>query len=102
MSNPPTAPRRLAIAISAAVASTTLAVGVTAGSLLGWFGPTAPSPTSSVPLEPAAAQPVILVPITPAPPAASSPPATLAMHDDDERDHDERHEHDDRGEDDDE
>ncbi|HET9992565.1 MAG TPA: hypothetical protein VFQ65_28725 [Kofleriaceae bacterium] len=105
MSNPPTTPRRLAIALTAAVASTTLAVGVTAASLMGWFGRTAPSPAASASSEPAVSQPVILVPITPLQPERPAANLQLAMDerssydgDDDERDHDKRREHDDRHE----
>jgi hypothetical protein len=98
--------RRLAIAITAAVASVTLAIGVTAASLLGWFAPAQSA------LAPATA-PVVYVPITPAAPRApASPPTaiptspsddvTLAMgasdqptyaDDDDEHEHRRRREH---------
>jgi hypothetical protein len=65
--------RRLAIAIATAAASATVAAGITAASLLGWFG-SAPSQPAAKPASeaPAAASPVILVPVTLPP----SPPAT--------------------------
>ena len=46
MSTTPSPDRRFIIALTAAVASATLAVGVTAGALLGWVGP--PRRTSPV------------------------------------------------------
>ncbi len=114
MSQLPAPPRRLALAISAAVASTTLAVGVSTASLLGWFAPA--SPRAFISAEPAASPPVILVPITPSAPAPAATPLQTDLPDadlqlavdehprrhDDEPDHDEGHEHDDRHEDDDE
>ena len=51
---PPT--RRLAVALTAAVASTTIAVGVTAASLLGWWRPTAPA-SEVMPAAPATPAP---------------------------------------------
>jgi len=85
MSPPVPSSRRLAIAVGTAATSVTLAVGVTAAALLGWFRPsttpaaeppaqTAPSP------DPPAASPVILVPITPAtPPAPLAAPAEVQL-----------------------
>src|ERR1041384_8414338 len=69
---PPT--RRLAVALTAAVASTTIAVGVTAASLLGWWRPTAPA-SEVMPAAPAtpAPSPVIFVPVTPATPGGPAP-----------------------------
>jgi len=98
MSSPPTPTRRITVAITAAVASTTLAIGVTGASLLGWFRP-ATSATGSPPAastEPTITpSPVILVPITPTLPPAEpqqlerpDPALQLAM---DERDHEPEH-----------
>lgn len=101
-------PRRLTIAISAAAVSMTLAVGVTAGSLLGWFRPasevTAPPPPEVQPPAPAAptpTSPVILVPVAPEQPVAPAPAplpsieelaadSQVAFHEDDDH---ERREH---------
>jgi len=43
--------KRLSISITAAVASATLAIGVTAASLLGWFGPAPTAPAQPSPTE---------------------------------------------------
>jgi len=64
MSSAPTPSRRLTLAITAAVASTTLAIGVTAATLLGWFTP-APTPADPVAAVGAPPPAVILVPIAP-------------------------------------
>ena len=111
MSAPVPSTRRLAIAIGTAATATTLAIGVTAASLLGWFAPStgpAQEPETSMP-APAASPPVILVPITP----TSAPTAELAMedgdrgrptddrdHEDHDRDHDRDHEDEDDHDDD--
>jgi hypothetical protein len=108
--SPPTS-RRLAIAMTAAIASTTIAIGVTAASLLGWLRPVASPAAAPAPVEPPAPSPittpspVIYVPVTPAVPAAPPSPefveaATvpveqLAMHEhrrhhESEREHGER------------
>jgi hypothetical protein len=111
--------RRMAIAITAAAASTTVAIGVTLGSLLGWFGPAARA-TDAAPTAPAsdpapASAPIIYVPIAPVatPPAAAptlDPSAardvTFVMNDDaDEHErhgrHQREHEHEHEGDDDD-
>ncbi|HEY0993955.1 MAG TPA: hypothetical protein VGD80_43160 [Kofleriaceae bacterium] len=97
---PPT--RRFAIALTAAVASTTIAIGVTSASLLGWLRPTAISASEATPAAPVAPapSPVIFVPVTPATEAVPAPSrlevdgesgatVQLAVH---ERHH--RHEHD--------
>jgi hypothetical protein len=103
---PPT--RRLAVALTAAVASTTIAIGVTAASLLGWLRPGAPAAIEATPATPVVAPaapatpapPVILVPVTPAAPElpAAAPRAVdgepaetvqLAVH---EREHHHEHE----------
>ena len=57
--------RRLAIAIGTAATAATVAIGVTAASLLGWFTPSTGqvAPETSAPTP--ASAPVILVPITP-------------------------------------
>lgn len=72
--------RRFIIALTAAVASVTLAVGVTAGALLGWIGPSADpaEPNNPAPAGAGSAQ-VVYVPITPsAPPSPPlSEPATV-------------------------
>lgn len=111
MSTTPSPDRRFIVALTAAVASTTLAVGVTAGSLLGWIGPRT---TSGEPSSPASAgagsAQLIYVPITPSAPPTPPPidPATagepgLALADtgsraddrDDRREHQQEHEEDD-------
>jgi hypothetical protein len=97
---PPT--RRLAVALTAAVASTTIAIGVTAASLLGWLHPTATPASEAMQEAPAAPapSPVIFVPVTPATRGvpASAPldvdgesvaTVRLAVH---ERDHHHEHE----------
>jgi hypothetical protein len=104
MSMPPEPPptRRLAIALTAAVASTTIAIGVTAASLLGWLRPTEAPASEAMPAAPAASapSPVIFVPVTPATPAVPAPAplevdgesvatVQLAVH---ERDHHHEHE----------
>ncbi len=94
-------PRRFAIGLTAAVASTTIALGVTAASLLGWLRPGATPANEAMPAAPAAPapSPVIFVPVTRAAPATSAPAplevdgesvttVRLAAH---ERDH--HHEH---------
>jgi len=110
---PPT--RRLAIALTAAVASTTIAIGVTAASLLGWLRPTAAPASEARPAAPAApaTAPVIFVPVTPAPPELAAPAplevdgesgatVQLAVHDrDHHHEHESRHERDEHDEDDD-
>ncbi len=77
MSAPAPSSRRLAIAIGTAATSATLAIGVTAASLLGWFRPAepiAPASEISAPATPApAASPVILVPVTPTPAPLPAP-----------------------------
>lgn len=118
--------RRLALAISAAAASTTIAIGVTAGSLLGWFrpatspaaqvlpdpGPPTPPGPSDAPSQPgpgnAPTQPVIFVPIAPDLPPEPAPEPTVQLaryeHEDDAHDREERAEgqrHDDDADDDD-
>ena len=97
---PPT--RRFAVALTAAVASTTIAIGVTTASLLGWLRPTAPPASDAMPAAPAApaSSPVIFVPVTPASPGVPAPAprevdgepvatVQLAVH---ERDHHHEHE----------
>ena len=75
---PPT--RRLAVALTAAVASTTIAIGVTAASLLGWLRPAATPASEAMPAAPAAPapSPVIFVPVTPITPATPAAPGTPA------------------------
>jgi hypothetical protein len=77
MSAPVPSSRRLALAVGAATASATVAIGVTAASLLGWFthGKPAVEPSSetSTPSEPPAPSPVILVPVTPTPTPRPAP-----------------------------
>jgi len=105
-------PRRFALALTAAVASTTIAIGATAASLLGWLrpvdapasGPPTASEPAAAPAMPAAtpgAGPgsVIFVPVTPAAPAAAPAPvedpgAPLLQLAADERDRHGRHERD--------
>jgi len=108
MSSPPTPTRRITVAITAAVASTTLAIGVTGASLLGWFSPATPatgSPAAASTEPTITPSPVILVPITPTIPPAE--PQQLERPDSaiqlalDERAHDEERDHEDEDEDDD-
>lgn len=107
MSAPPS-PRRLAVAITAAVTATVVAVGVTAASLLGWLRPAAVEPAiPEIPAEvttPAPQpSPVIFVPIAPTTPAsiqAAAAPAAedvqlVAYEPDEGDDDDERGGHDD-------
>jgi len=105
MSAPVPSTRRLAVAIGAAATSATIAIGVTAASLLGWFSP-ADVATEAPPI----ASPVILVPITPTPaaPSARADDVQLAMidrdrepasHDDDDDDHEDDDHDDDRDDD---
>jgi len=103
--HPPTLSRRLALAVGAAATATTIAKGVTAGSLLGWFRPA--GPPELVPAAPAGptepTSPVIFVPVKPTPsPAPASGPdldaeVQLAMHDDreDREDHEAHEDHED-------
>lgn len=88
--------RRFTLALTAAVAATTVAIGVTAATLLGWLRTSEPvQSATAAPAEPAPAPAVVYVPIAPsAPPAvlASDPPADqLAM--DADREHEEHEEH---------
>lgn len=105
MSTTPSPDRRFIIALTAAVASTTLAIGATAGALLGWIGPSTAAGEPPPP-APAAAEraPVIYVPITPsAPPAAEPAEPRLALADpgarsdepEDRHEREEEHEEDD-------
>lgn len=123
MSAQPPSTRRLAIAIGTAATSATIAIGVTAASLLGWFSPSpvassGPDPASetSAPTPTPAPSPVVLVPVSPTP---APPPATEALGDvqlalddrgrggpyvragDDDDRHDGREHHDEDGDDDD-
>ena len=82
--------RHSAIALTAAVAATTVAIGVTAATLLGWFRPATPT------TAPLAERSVVYVPIAPetSPAAATSEePAQLAMEQPRERDDDDEREH---------
>lgn len=85
--------RRFTFALSAAVAATTVAAGVTAATLLGWFRPAAPAKVAEAP---PAAPALVYVPIAPAaapePVVAPDPPSEqLAM--DQPREHEREHEH---------
>ena len=108
MSTTPSPDRRFIVALTAAVASATLAIGVTTGTLLGWIGPrtTPGEPGNPAPAGSGSSQ-VVYVPITPTAPQpppsiepspASEPRFALADtgshrdhrgHRDDRRDHDE-------------
>lgn len=102
MSTTPSPDRRFIVALTAAVACATLAIGVTTGALLGWIGPrtTPAEPGSPAPAGSGSAR-VVYVPITPtAPPSppsiepstASEPRFAMAetgSHPDDRRDHEE-------------
>lgn len=118
MSAPVPSTRRLAIAIGTAATSATVAIGVTAASLLGWFSPSpgppgpdlgsetsAPAPAPSVTRAPS---PVILVPVAPmsAPQPATDPvnDVQLVMDTDDDherREHGRNHHDEEEGDDDD-
>jgi hypothetical protein len=69
----PTEPdRRFTFALTAAVAATTVAVGVTAATLLGWLRPSeVPKTAAAPPAEPS----LVYVPV--APTAPPDPPATV-------------------------
>ena len=94
--------RRFTLALTAAVAATTVAVGMTAATLLGWFRTSEPPrPVAAAPAAPA----VVYVPIAPtAPPeppsVAPADPAgeRLAMHE--LREHEHEHEGEREGDDD--
>ena len=102
MSTTPSPDRRFIVALTTAVAATTLAIGATTAALLGWIGPgTSPGePDSPAPAGSGSSQ-VVYVPITrtapPSPPpiepsTASEPRFALAetgADPDDRRDHDE-------------
>ena len=97
--------KRLSLAITAAVASMTLAIGVSAASLLGWFAPAAPTaaspsdpPPPPPPTDPASAPTIIYVPIAPieGPVVRTPVPAEPALAMDKPR----RHEHEDEEDDD--
>ena len=68
MSTTPSPDRRFIVALTAAVASVTLAIGVTAAALLGWLGPK-PGPGGSS--AGSGSSQVVYVPITPATPPPS-------------------------------
>ena len=98
MSTTPPPTRRLAIAITTAVSSITLAIGVTAASMLGWFQPARTAEATPPPAT--GTSPVILVPIESTTPAFSPAYAAeldtqVAMHEDDEHHGDHEHEDDD-------
>lgn len=89
--------RRFTIALTAAVAATTVAIGVTAATLLGWFRPVSPPQQAT---SPPAAPSVVYVPIAPAtavePPApAAAEPVQLAIDQPREREHEREHERED-------
>lgn len=105
MTTTPSPDRRFIVALVAAVASATLAVGATAGALLGWIGPTtaATEPGGSAPAGAGSSQ-IIYVPITRTAPSIEPPTAReprFAMVEpgslpDDRDDRDERHDRHDR------
>lgn len=74
MSTTPSPDRRFIVALTAAVASATLAIGVTTGALLGWTGPrsTPAEPGSPAPAGAGSSQ-VVYVPITPTAPPSPPP-----------------------------
>lgn len=80
MSTTPSPDRRFIVALTAAVASATLAIGVTTGALLGWIGPrTTPGETGSPAPAGAGSSQVVYVPITPtAPPPPPIDPSTAS------------------------
>jgi hypothetical protein len=104
MSTTPSPDRRFIVALTAAVASATLAIGVTTGALLGWIGPrTTPAEPGSSAQAGAGSSPVVYVPITPtAPPSpppiessmASDPRLAMAEAGSHPDDRDDRHDHD--------
>ena len=93
----PTEPnRRFTFALTAAVAATTVALGVTAATLLGWFRQNEPAKSTAPAAEPS----LVYVPITPAVPVeqaavtpAEVPAARVAVAEPHEREHE--YEHDD-------
>ena len=108
MSTTPSPDRRFIIALTAAVASATLAIGVTTAALVGWIGPrtTPGEPGGPAPAGSGSSQ-VVYVPITPAtaqpppsiePSTASEPRSAVAevsSHSDDRDDRRDRDEDDD-------
>jgi hypothetical protein len=105
--------RRLAIAISVASAAITIAVIVTAGTVLGWFRPEQTQRATDV-VEADAAVPEQLIPVLPEPQpvtaVAVAPPEVVedpvivyadeGDDDDDDDEHEHRHHHDDDDDDD--
>ncbi|HSN30379.1 MAG TPA: hypothetical protein VLT45_29020 [Kofleriaceae bacterium] len=91
--------RRFTLALTAAVAATTVALGVTAATLLGWFRTSEPPPqtATAAPAAPALVY-VPIAPTTPSEPPAATPAdpgaERLAMddRDDDEHEHERHHE----------
>jgi hypothetical protein len=92
MSAPVPSTRRLAVAIGTAATAATVAIGVTAASLLGWFSPTSRSIPASETTAPAPtpAAPVILVPVAPADDVQLAMIGDRAPHEDDDDDDDRR------------
>lgn len=92
--------RRFTLALTAAVAATTVALSVTAATLLGWFRTSEPPPqtATAAPAAPA----LVYVPIAPTTPTTpAEPPAAtpadpgderLAMDDRDDDEHEREHE----------
>lgn len=92
--------RRLTIAITAAAASVTMAVGVTAASLLGWFAPAGAASSEPAATVERAEPSIVYVPIAPEP-TSPSDGVTLATtggdawHEDEHRNRHHRHHEDD-------
>ena len=84
--------RRLAIAITAAAASVTMAVGITAASLLGWFAPAEVASSEPAATVERAEPSIVYVPISPEPTSPSDGVA-LATTDGDASREDDEHEH---------
>ena len=86
------------LAITAAAASVTMAVGITAASLLGWFAPARAASSEPAATVERAEPSIVYVPISPEP-TSPSDGVTLATtdgdawHEDDEHEHRNRHHH---------
>jgi hypothetical protein len=100
MTAPAKPDRRFAFALTAAVAATTVALGVTTATLLGWLRPSEVPKTAAVPPAEPAVVYVPIVPTAPPDPPATAVPSVERVAMDQPRDHEER-EREHEGEDDD-
>lgn len=99
MPAPTESDRRFTFALTAAVAATTVAAGVTAATLLGWFRPSAPAKVAEAPPSAPAVVYVPIAPASPPDPVVTPEPASEQLAMDQPREHE--HEHEREGEDDD-